>query len=95
MLTYQAAYYDAEDGWIGGQVLDFPAAISQGQGLDDARRMLASALVDVAETLILEGRSLPVPNPSLTDDDADLVEPIHLLLDAASFVRVIPERAGA
>jgi predicted RNase H-like HicB family nuclease len=94
MLTYQAAYYDAEDGWIVGQVLDFPAAISQGEGLDDARHMLASALVDVAESLILEGQPLPVPDPSVTDENADLVEPIHLLSDSASFVRVVPERTG-
>ncbi|WP_437227383.1 type II toxin-antitoxin system HicB family antitoxin [Planctomicrobium sp. SH661] len=95
MLTYRAAYYDAGDGWMGGQVLDFPAAISQGNGLDEVRRMLASALVDVAESYILDGDPLPVPNPSVNDPDAELVEPIYLLFNASSAIRVIPERVGA
>lgn len=95
MLTYKAAYYDASGGWIAGEVLDFPGAVSQGQGLDDARRMLASALVDIAETLLLDGTPLPKPDPTADRPDAELVEPIYLLLDAASSVRIIPERAGA
>lgn len=94
MLTYRAAYYDGSDGWMTGQVLDFPAAISQGSDLADIRRMLASALVDVAETLLLEGKPLPVPDPSVDDPDAALVEPIHLLLDAAAVVKVVPDRVG-
>ena len=98
MLTYKAAYYfedDAEHGWVSGHVVDFSAAISQGRGLDAARRMLAAALVDVAETYVLDGRSLPAPDPTQSDPDADLEEPIYLLLEAASHVRVIPEEATA
>ena len=96
LLTYQAAYHDAGDGWLAGQVLDFPGAVSQGHGLDETRKMLATALVDLSESLIRNGSPLPIPDPSLTDDDADLVEPIHLLLDASAFVRVVPEeRIGA
>lgn len=81
MLVYKAAYtFDEEDenGWIIGQVLDFPGTVTQGRGLDDARRMLASALVDMAETNLLDGRRLPQPDSSLSDPDADLEEPILL-----------------
>jgi hypothetical protein len=45
--------------------------------------MLASALVDMAETNLLMGEALPLPDPNCTSPDADLEEPIHLLLTAA------------
>jgi predicted RNase H-like HicB family nuclease len=98
MLTYKAAYHfedDAELGWVAAQVIDFPGAISQGRGLDDARRMLASALVDMAESYILDGHPLPKPDPACSNPDAELVEPLHLLLDAASHVRIVPEEIPA
>jgi predicted RNase H-like HicB family nuclease len=94
MIVYKAAYtFDDSDneGWVCGQVLDFPGAISQGRGLEDARRMLGSALVDMAETHILQGDPLPQPDSSLTDPDADLMEPIYLLLDGAAHIRVVSE----
>ena len=98
MLVYKAAYFfdeSNEDGWVFGQVLDFPGAVTQGRGIDDARRMLASALVDLAESYLEDCRALPKPDPSLSDPDADLEEPIYLLLNAASHVRVVPEPATA
>jgi predicted RNase H-like HicB family nuclease len=98
MLTYKAAYFyedESENGWVSGHVIDFPAAISQGRGLEDARRMLASALADVAESYILEGQTLPAPDATCSDPDADLQEPIYLLLEAASHVRVVPEEVTA
>lgn len=98
MLIYKAAYrYDDEspEGWVVGQVVDFPAAISQGRGIEEARRMLAAALVDVSETMILDGMQLPAPDASCTDPDADIEEPIYLLLNAASHVRIVPEEVIA
>jgi len=93
MITYKAAYiYDDE--WVCARVIDFPAAISQGRGLDDARKMLRSALVDVAETLILMGQPLPQPDPTLHDEEADLEEPIHLLLSGATHVQILPADAA-
>ncbi|MDQ3713427.1 MAG: hypothetical protein M3388_14565 [Acidobacteriota bacterium] len=62
-----------------------------GKDLTETRRLLASALVDMAETTLLEGESLPVPNSSMTDEDSDLEEPIHLILNASSQIKVIPE----
>jgi predicted RNase H-like HicB family nuclease len=98
MLVYKAAYTfdeDDENGWVIGRVLDFPGTVSQGRGLDDARRMLASALVDMAETNLMDGRPLPHPDDSRCDPDADIEEPIYLLLNAASRVKVVPEEATA
>ena len=77
MLTYRAMYKYLEEG-VHAEVLDFPGVISFGEDLEDARRMLASALVDMAETNLLHGESLPTPDPISTDLEADLEEPIHL-----------------
>jgi predicted RNase H-like HicB family nuclease len=89
MLTYKAMYKFV-DGGVHAEVLDFPGAISAGRDLDDARTMLGSALVDMAETNLLEGKPLPAPDPTISDLEADLEEPIHLLVSAASRVAVTP-----
>jgi predicted RNase H-like HicB family nuclease len=90
MLTYKAIYKFTDEG-VHGEVLDFPGALTCGKDLAETRRLLASALVDMAETSLLEGESLPVPNPSATDADSDLEEPIHLILNAASQIKTVPE----
>ena len=90
MLTYKAMYKFIDDG-VHAEVLDFPGAIGFGPDLDEARGMLGSALVDMAETNLAQGEPLPRPNPSCTDPEADLEEPIHLLLSAASRVTVSPQ----
>lgn len=90
MMTYKAMYKFL-DGTVHAEVLDFPGAIAFGSDLEEARQMLASALVDMAETNLLLGEPLPRPDPATTDPDADLEEPIHLLLTAASRVALIPQ----
>jgi len=90
MLTYKAMYKFTGDG-VHGEVLDFPGAITCGKDLSEARRLLAGALIDMAETNLLAGESLPVPNPLMTDEESDLEEPIHLILDASSQIKTIPE----
>ena len=90
MLTYKAMYKFLEHG-VHAEVLDFPGTITAGDTLQEARRLLASALVDMAETNLLHGEQLPTPNPGITDNESDLEEPIHLILTAASHVRVVPE----
>jgi predicted RNase H-like HicB family nuclease len=89
MLTYKAMYKFLDQG-VHGEVLDFPGVITCGENLKDARRLLASALVDMAETNLMNGEPLPTPDPTSTDPEADLEEPIHLILSAASRVRVVP-----
>lgn len=44
------------------EVLDFPGAVSQGFDLPDARLMISSALQDLAELLLEEGKPLPRPH---------------------------------
>lgn len=88
MLTYKAMYRYLTDG-VHAEVLDFPGVISCGADLNDARRLLSSALVDMAETNLIHGEALPPPDPTITDPEADLEEPIHLLLTAASHVSVV------
>jgi predicted RNase H-like HicB family nuclease len=83
MLTYKASYKEA-DGVMLGEVLDFPGTIAYGHTLDEARVHLASALRDMAETNLLKGEPLPLPNLSATREDADLEEPVYLVLQVGS-----------
>ena len=92
MLIYKAMYKFVEDG-VHAEVLDFPGAITCADNLPNARRLLASALVDMAETCLLLGEPLPTPDTTSTNAEADIEEPIYLLLNAASRVNVIPEEA--
>jgi len=85
MLTYKSSY-KWSDAIVLGEVLDFPGTIAYGNSLDEARRRLASALRDMAETNLLRGEPLPIPDPTKTDTGADLEEPIHLVLHAGQHV---------
>ena len=89
MLTYKAAYQFVEGG-VHAHVLDFPGAITCGADLAEARRLLASALLDLAGFALERGEPLPRPDPSLADPDADVEEPIHLHLRASTGVVVVP-----
>jgi len=54
MLTYKAMYKFLDDG-VHGEILDFPGVITCGKDLNEARRLLASALVNMAETNLMMG----------------------------------------
>lgn len=81
MLVYKASYKYLEDG-VHAEVVDFPGVITCGRTIDETRKLLAGALEDMAETNILLGEPLPKPNPEALDPDADLDEPISLVLTA-------------
>lgn len=87
MLTYKSAY-KWEDGVCLGEVLDFPGTVSCGNTLDEARANLAAALRDMAETNLLRGESLPIPDPTRSDSDADLEEPIYLVLQTGQQISI-------
>lgn len=89
MLQYKAGYKFVGGG-VHAQVVDFPAAITCAADLTEARRLLAAALLDVAETRLELGQSLPTPNPQATDSEMDFEEPIYLHLSASSAVEEIP-----
>jgi len=94
MITYRAMFKYLDDG-VHAEVLDFPGAISCGRDLQEARRLLRGALADLAETALQHGEPLPQPNPSATDPQSDLEEPIHLLLQTATHVVELPQDAPA
>lgn len=91
MITYKAIF-KLTDGGVHAEVVDFPGAISCGKDLDDARLNLAGALTDMAESLLLCGEPLPTPNPDTeSEEEPDLEEPIHLILQASTRIQVTPE----
>ena len=84
MLDYHVAYYlpKGKDRMVVAEVLDFPGVASQGFDLADARSMIASALQDVAQLHLEEGKPLPVPDSDATAVDADLIELLPLSVEA-------------
>ncbi len=88
MLTYKAMYKFLDKG-VHAEVLDFPGVMTCGADLQQAQQLLASALGDMAETNLLKGEPLPLPDYAVTDPEADLEEPIYLLLQGASRVKLV------
>ncbi len=89
MLVYKAGYKFVPDG-VHAQVVDFPAVITCASDLTEARRLLAAALLDVAETRLELGQPLPTPNAVATDLEMDFEEPIYLHLTASSAIEQVP-----
>lgn len=69
------------------EALDFPGAVTQGFDLPDARLMIASALEDLAQALMEEGKALPVPSDSAHSSDADLIELVPISVHAGTAPR--------
>jgi predicted RNase H-like HicB family nuclease len=84
MLRYHVAFYlpKAPGGMVLAEALDFPGAVTQGFDLADARLMIASALEDLAEVLLEEGKALPVPSGDVQGCEADLIEIVPLSVHA-------------
>ena len=80
MLRYHVAFFlpHAPGGMVVAEALDFPGAVSQGFDLPDARLMIASAMEDLAQLLLEEGKPLPTPAADATSSDADLIELVPL-----------------
>src|SRR5438309_8332645 len=81
MLRYHVAFHlpRVAGEMVVAEALDFPGAMSQGFDLPDARLMIASAMEDMAQCLLEEGKPLPAPDPNAAAD-ADLIElvPLHV-----------------
>ena len=92
MLIYRAMYKFLDEG-VHAEVLDFPGVITFSDNLPNARQLLGSALVDMAETNLIQGEALPQPDSSCTDPEADLEEPIYLLLTATPQICVVPKES--
>ncbi|MEK7407964.1 MAG: type II toxin-antitoxin system HicB family antitoxin [Acidobacteriota bacterium] len=86
MVRYHVAYYlpRGQDRMIVAEALDFPGVLSQGFDLADARLMIASALEDMAQLYLEEGKPLPLPNAAASAPDADLVELVPLSVEVGT-----------
>jgi predicted RNase H-like HicB family nuclease len=84
MLRYHVAFYlpKASGDMVVAEALDFPGAVTQGFDLPDARLMISSALEDLAQALLEEGKPLPVPSEEAHGLDADLIELVPLSVHA-------------
>ncbi len=80
MLRYHVAFHlpRTPGEMVVAEALDFPGAVTHGFELPDARLMIASAMEDLAQLLLEEGKPLPTPNPEAAASDADLIELVPL-----------------
>lgn len=62
-------------------MVPFPGAVSQGFDLADARRMISSAMEELEQMLLEEGKPLPRPDPEASAPEADLVELLPLFVE--------------
>jgi len=89
MLRYHVAFYlpQVPGEMVVAEALDFAGAVTQGFDLPDARLMIASALEDLAQALLEEGKPLPVPSEDAHSADADLIELVPLSVHAGTAPR--------
>jgi predicted RNase H-like HicB family nuclease len=89
MLWYHVAFYlpHSPGEMVVAEALDFPGAVTQGFDLADARLMIASALEDLAQLLLEEGKPLPVPSEDAQSADAALIELVPLSVHAGTVPR--------
>lgn len=89
MLRYHVAFYlpRSNGEMVVAQAIDFPGAVTQGFDLPDARLMIASALEDLAQSLLEEGKALPVPAADASAPEADLIELVPLSVYAGTMSR--------
>ena len=89
MLRYHVAFHlpHAPGEMVLAEALDFPGAVTQGFDLPDARLMIASAIEDLAQLLLEEGKPLPVPREDAQNRDADLIELVPLSVYAGAVSR--------
>ncbi len=89
MLRYHVAFFlpHAPGQMVVAEALDFPGAVTQGFDLPDARLMIASALEDLAQALLEEGKALPVPSNNAPASDADLIELVPVSVHAGTLPR--------
>ena len=80
MLRYHVAFYLPRVGerMVVAVALDFPGAVTQGFDLADVGLMISSAMEDLGQLLLEEGKPLPRPNSGASAPDADLIELLPL-----------------
>ncbi|MCX6620009.1 MAG: type II toxin-antitoxin system HicB family antitoxin [Acidobacteria bacterium] len=86
MLRYHVAFYlpQMQGEMVVAEALDFPGAMTQGFDPSDARLMIASALEDLAQVLLEEGKPLPIPSEDAHSPEADRIELVPLSVHAGT-----------
>ena len=86
MLRDPVAFYlpQTPGEMVVAEALDFPGAMTEGFDLPDARLMDGSALEDIAQALLEEGKPLPIPAQDAQSPVADLVELAPLSVHAGT-----------
>ena len=74
-------------GGLHRQCGDFPGAAIQGFALQEARLMIASAIEELAQALLEDGKALPVPMDDAQSADADSIELVPLPVHAGTAPR--------
>lgn len=89
MLRYHVAFFRPRTPgeMVVAEALDFPGAVTQGFDLPDARLMIGSALEDLAQILLEQGKPLPIPSDDVNSSDADLIELVPLSIHAGTAPR--------
>jgi predicted RNase H-like HicB family nuclease len=87
MLRYHVAFYLPQNPaeMVFAEALDFPGAVTQGFDLPDARLMIASAMEDLAQLHLEQGKPMPSPHADAAASEADLVELVPLTVHVGAF----------
>ncbi len=72
-LRLTAVYEDGEDGWIVASVPELPGVLSQGRDLEEARRMIRSALADWLRWYVEDQRPAELPAVSGQHEELEVV----------------------
>jgi len=59
LRTFNVVFEDAGDGWVYAHVPELPEVQTQGESLDDARRMVREAIALVLEERQARGETIP------------------------------------
>jgi predicted RNase H-like HicB family nuclease len=89
MIRYRVAFYlpNTPGEMVVAEALDFPGAVTQGFDLQDARLMIATALEELAQILLQEGKALPIPSDDAQNPEADLIELVPLSIHAGTALK--------
>ena len=89
MITYRAMFLFA-DGGVHAEVLDFPGAMTAARRWKKLVGCWPVPWWTWPRPSIL-GQPLPKPDPVCSDPEADLEEPIHLLLSSCYRYAIVPQ----
>lgn len=60
MTTLTAVFTPDEDGWVMAQLAEWPAVVTCGRTVDEAREMLLDAANEMVASYLAEGRRPPI-----------------------------------